>query len=81
MSRYDKDGMTLRERDIYNYIIQFKTINGISPSTYDISKALITSRSFVRRCLYNLEQKGFIRYASDKTRRNIIVIKLPQQTA
>lgn len=80
MSRYDKDGLTLRERDVYNYIVEFKKINGFSPSTYDISKALITSRSFVRRCLYNLEAKGFIRYDSNK-RRNIVVIRLPQQIA
>lgn len=80
MSRYDKDGLTYRERDVYNYIVEFKQINGFSPSTYDISQALITSRSFVRRCLYNLEQKGFIRYDSDK-RRNIVVVRLPSQTA
>lgn len=80
MSRYDKNGLTFRERDVYDYIVEFKTINGFSPSTYDIAQALYTSRSFVRRCLYNLEQKGFIRYSSEK-HRNIIVVKVPNQIA
>lgn len=80
MSRYDKDGLTLRERDIYNYIIQFKTINGFSPTISDIAKTLITSRTFVRNCLYNLEQKGFIRYTSGKPR-TIVVLKMPKEIA
>jgi len=80
MSRYDKDGLTIRERDIYNYIIQFKTINGFSPTISEIADGLITSRSFVRTAIYNLDTKGFIRYNPDK-RRTITVLKMPKETA
>lgn len=80
MSRYDKDGLTLRERDVYNYIIQFKTINSIAPTISEISQGLYSSRTFIRRCVHNLENKGFIRYDETK-RRSIIVIKLPHKIA
>ena len=52
MSRYDNQGLTLREREILNYIIDFKTVNGFAPTISEISVGLITSRSFVRSALY-----------------------------
>lgn len=78
MSRYDKNGLTLRERDIYNYIVRFKTINGFSPTISEIADGLITSRTFVRQALYKLEQKGFIRY-NDEKRRTIVVTRILDQ--
>ena len=80
MKRYDNNGLTLREREILNYIIQFKSINGFSPTICDIADALITSRTFVRTALYRLHDKGFIRFIKGKTR-TIVVIKTPQQIA
>ena len=74
MSRYDEHGLTLREREILNYIIDFKTVNGFAPTISEISAGLITSRSFVRSALYNLQDKGFIRYNQDK-RRSIVVLR------
>lgn len=74
MSRYDDQGLTLREREILNYIIDFKTVNGFAPTISEIANALITSRSFVRSALYNLEDKGFIRYNPNK-RRTIVVLR------
>lgn len=78
MSRYDKEGLTVRERDIYNYIVSFKTINGFSPTISEIADGLITSRTFVRQALYKLEQKGFIRY-NDEKRRTIVVTRILDQ--
>ena len=78
MSRYDENGLTVRERDIYNYIVSFKTINGFSPTISEIADGLITSRTFVRQALYKLEQKGFIRY-NDEKRRTIVVTRILDQ--
>lgn len=74
MSRYDEQGLTLREREILNYVIDFKTVNGFAPTISEIANALITSRSFVRSALYNLEDKGFIRYNQNKMR-SIVVLR------
>lgn len=80
MARYDDEGLTLRERDIYNYIVQFKTINGFSPTISEISSGLITSRTFVRQALYKLEDKGFLKY-NDHKMRSIIITKMPERKA
>ena len=74
MSRYDNDGLTIREREILNYIIDFKTVNGFAPTISEIATTLITSRSFVRSALYRLEAKGFIRYKPEKMR-SIVVLR------
>ena len=75
MSRYDNEGLTTRERDIYNFIVQFKTINGFSPTISEIADGIITSRTFVRQALYKLEDKGIIRYNEHKVR-SIVVTKM-----
>lgn len=74
MSRYNENGLTLRESEILNYIIDFKTVNGFAPTISEIAGGLITSRSFVRSALYNLQDKGFIRYNPNK-RRTIVVLR------
>ena len=74
MSRYDSQGLTLRESEILNYIIDFKTVNGFAPTISEIAVALITSRSFVRSALFRLEEKGFIRYKPEKMR-SIVVLR------
>ena len=74
MSRYDENGLTIREREILNYIIDFKTVNGFAPTISEIANTLITSRSFVRSALYRLEDKGFIRYKPEKMR-SIVVLR------
>lgn len=73
--RYDKDGLTFQQRNIYNYIVKFKTINGFAPTISEIADALITSRSFVRLSLYLLQDKGIVRYDEQK-RRSIVVTKM-----
>ena len=80
MSRYDNDGLTIREREILNYIIDFKTVNGFAPTISEIATTLITSRSFVRSALYHLEEKGFIRYKPEKMR-SIVVLRPNKMTS
>lgn len=75
MKRYDKLGLTKRERDILDYIITFKMINGFSPTISEIADALITSRSFVREAIYKLNDKGFLSY-HERKRRSIVVKKI-----
>ena len=74
MSRYDDDGLTIRERDIYEFIKEYQRNYGYSPTITETANALYTSRTFIRTALYNLERKGFIRYDSEK-HRTIILIK------
>ena len=74
MSRYDENGLTIREREILNYIIDFKMVNGFAPTISEIANTLITSRSLVRSALYRLEDKGFIRYKPEKMR-SIVVLR------
>ena len=81
MSRYDKDGLTTREREILDYIIQFKNTNGFSPTISEISQNFFyPSRTFVRSVIYKLDCKGFIRYDEQK-RRSIVVLRFPTKTA
>ena len=73
--RYDKYGLTVREREIYEYIIKFKIINGYPPTFREIADGVNTSRSFVRKAVQNLEQKGFLKYNETK-RRSLCITKI-----
>ena len=75
MSRYNELGLTLREMDVLQYITDFKIVNGFAPTISEIANGILTSRSFVRDCLYRLQDKGFIRY-DDTKRRSIVVLRL-----
>lgn len=77
--RYDKDGLTYRERDIYNYIVKFKQINGYAPTINEIARALFTSRSFVSTALARLSDKGIIKYIPNKYRTITILKFLEEQ--
>lgn len=72
--RYDKDGLTVRQRDIYNYIVQFKITNGYAPTIREIAEGIYTSRSFVRESLHILESKQILKY-NPKTFRSIVILK------
>ncbi len=72
MRRYGNDGLTVRERDIYIYIVRFIGQKGYSPTINEIACGVITSRSFVRNVLYKLEDKGFLTF--DKHKRRTIVL-------
>lgn len=74
MSRYDKDGLTIRQRDIYDYIVQFKITNGYSPTMREISAGVLTSRSFVRESVHILCDKHILSYDPTKFR-SIVVTK------
>ena len=66
--------MTDKEREIYNYIKFFKIANGYAPTIQEMASGCYTSRTSVRRCLYGLCDKGYIKYNSHKVR-SIVVMK------
>lgn len=72
--RYDIEGLTARERDIYDYIKEYKQVNGYSPSWEEIAKGVNTSKSFVSTVLGNLEDKGII-MCNPKKYRSIRILK------
>lgn len=70
-----KEQLTQREKDVYNYIVSFKIVNGFSPTITEISKGLYTSRSFVRECLESMQDKEILKYIPSKAR-TIVVQKM-----
>lgn len=72
--RYDKNGLTYRQKEIYNYIVKFKQTNGYSPTVKEIATALYTSKSFVSVCLEKLCDMGYIKMQPNKYR-TITILK------
>lgn len=81
MKRYNKYGLTERETDILQYIIDFKIVNGFSPTIGEIAKGCYTSRSFARTCVHNLCDKNFIKYDQDRHRSIIVLHMINKKTS
>ena len=71
--------LTFKQREIYHYILDFKSVNGLSPTISEIAKGTYTSRSYARNCVHELSRKGYIKY--DETKRRSIVVLVFDQTA
>lgn len=66
--------MTVREKDVYNYIVQYKTINHYSPTIREIADGIHTaSLTSVKDILERLKEQGVLTYVENKPR--TIVIK------
>lgn len=67
--------ITDREKDVLQYIIKFKQVNGYSPTTREIAQG-INTRSYyhVTQMLFDLRDKGYITF-KEKSPRTIRVIK------
>lgn len=71
----DKDNLTIREREIYDYIVEFKRTNGYSPSWREIAQGVGTSsKNFIQKVLETLCDLGYIRYTHNKYR-SIVIVK------
>lgn len=68
----DKYGLTEREREVYDYIVNFKITNGYSPSWNEITQGCNVGKTTVQRCLQKLSDMGYIRY-NEKKYRSIVV--------
>lgn len=75
----DKYGLTEREREIYNYIVQFKKTNGFSPSWNEIKDGCCVAKLTVQKTLYKLHDLGYIRYNEKKQRAIVVLVFLPQE--
>ena len=63
------DGLTDREKQIYNYILDCMKTDGYAPSVRDICNGLqIRSTSTVHQYLRRLDSKGYIRRDIGKSR-------------
>lgn len=61
--------MTIRERELYNYIVEFKKINGYAPTVREMCIGINTnSIHHVTVMLEHLCDEGFIRMKPNKTR-------------
>ena len=70
-----KTELTQKEKEVYNYIVSFKIVNGFAPTITEISKGLYTSRTYVRECLEKLQEKEVLKYVPSKAR-TIVVQKM-----
>lgn len=60
--------LSKREKEVYNYILEFKKANQYSPSWNEIASEICTSKSYVAKLLDNLEDKGYIKQHKGKYR-------------
>lgn len=65
--------MTVREEELLKFIIQFKQVNGFSPTVREIATGINTkSTDHVRNMIQALEDKGYLTY-KEKSPRTIVV--------
>ena len=66
--------ITKREQDLLSFIIQFKQVNGYTPTVREMSKGLcMGSRSTIISMLNHLEEKGYIEFKKRKERQPYII--------
>lgn len=66
--------LTERESEVLKYVIDYKSVNGISPSLREIGTGLCMSRMTAARHIATLEEKEYITIAQRK-HRTIRVVK------
>ena len=61
--------LTMRERDVYDFIVKYQKSNGYSPLLREVAESIgIKSRGVVHRYIKSLEKLGMITYHSNKHR-------------
>ena len=61
--------ITMRERDVYNFIVKYQKSNGYSPLLREVADSIgIKSKGVVHRYIKSLEKLGMITYHSNKHR-------------
>lgn len=61
--------MTQKQRQVYDYIVRFKEVNGYSPTIREIAKGVNTkSLYYVKEILETLKDDGIITYLENKPR-------------
>lgn len=72
MKQIKRSDLTRREKEIYDYILSFKLVNGYAPTISEIAKNLYTSRSFVHEVIERLEEYQLLKYHPRKPRTIVI---------
>ena len=66
--------ITKREQDLLSFIIQFKQVNGYTPTVREMCKGIcMGSRSTIISMLNHLEEKGYIEFKKRKERQPYII--------
>lgn len=61
--------ITEREKDLLNYVIRFKEVNGYSPTIREIAKGINTnSLNHVKDMMYDLQDKGYLTFKPNSPR-------------
>lgn len=64
-----KDELTPREKDLFEYIILFMTVNGYPPTVREMMKGINTkSAHHTTEMLCKLSEKGYITYKPNSSR-------------
>lgn len=72
--------MKSNQKLVYDYILNFKTVNGYSPTVREIARGLNTkSKSWVSEILQELKASGYITY-KDNTPRTIVILRFEKQS-
>ena len=67
--------MRPRQKDVLEFIIKFKQVNGYSPTIREIARGINTnSINHVHTILSELQEMGYIRFVHGK-QRTIVVLK------
>ena len=67
--------MRQRQKDVLEFIIKFKQVNGFSPTIKEIARGINTKSIYhVQTMLEELSEMGFIKYQQGK-QRTIVVLK------
>ena len=67
--------MTVREKEVLEYIIEFKKVNGFSPTFREIAKGINTkSITHIKDMIDSLSDKGYLS-VKEKSPRTIVVKK------
>lgn len=61
--------MTAKQKQVYEYIVRFKEVNGYSPTIREIAKGCNTkSLHYIKEILGTLQDDGIICYLENKPR-------------
>lgn len=63
-----KEGLTQKQADVYNAIMEFKINNGYPPTLVELSQILKKSTGAIRSCMRILQRKKFIEIEKYKKR-------------
>ena len=68
------DKLTERQKEVFNFIREYHTLHGYSPSLREIAIGCYCSKPVAQKHLIALIDKGFVTY-TPKTARSIVILQ------